>query len=105
MDTSKGWKPHAGQILGEASKSIDQARDSLNQASEALGELKDAIAHEQEEVLFMTQFIQHLADGKIELANLTELSGVVELDDEQIERLTTIILLLNNKGGKSKNGV
>jgi hypothetical protein len=105
LDVSKDWKPKVSQLASEATKSIGQARESLDQASEALEELRGAITQDQEESLFLAQFIQELANGKIGLADLTELSGVIDLDDTQIERLASIIQLLNNQGGRQPNGV
>lgn len=97
LDVSKDWKPETNQL-------IDRAGESLAQANEAFAELKNAIAQDQQEAQFLMEFVEGLADGKLTSADLAELSGVIDLSEEQTNRLGRIIQSFN-KGDRHTNGI
>lgn len=83
LDTTREWKPTTQELLDR---------------------LTVAIAEDREVVQFYAEFIDKIGDGTATLEDLTELTSLKDLSDEQMQRYGELIQSFSKKGKKT-NGV
>jgi hypothetical protein len=71
--------------------------------SMSIFELHEALGQKLQEKAVSEDFVRKLSKGKVTNADVAELSGLLDLEESEAQRLIEIVTLI--KGGKKPNGV